>query len=102
MLVAACAGSLGAAATGGSRSSSHVLAFDAETLALKPPAMRNARGGVAALAASRRTKRTSSPRDRQTVTNDDDSSSSDDDGSFSVFVAGDDAAAVVSRHSFDA
>jgi WD40 repeat protein len=102
VLVAACAGSLGAAATGGSRSSSHVLAFDAETLVLKPPAMRNARGGVAALAASRRTKRTLPPRDRQTVTNDDDSSSSSDERSFSVFVAGDDAAAVVSRHNFDA
>jgi WD40 repeat protein len=101
VLVAACAGSLGAAATGGVWSSSHVLVFDAETLVLKPPAMRNARGGVAALAASRRT-RTSSPRDRQTVTNDDDSSSSSDERSFSVFVAGDDAAAVVSRHNFDA
>ena len=74
-----------------------MLAFDAETLALKPPAMRNARGGVAALAAARRTRTLdSSPR----ATNDDD----DDDGgeTFSVFVAGDDAASVVSRHLFDA
>ena len=53
VLVAASAGSLGAAATGGSRSSGHVLVFDADTLALKPPAMRSHRGGVASIAACR-------------------------------------------------
>ena len=93
VLVAASAGSLGAAATGGSRSSGHVLVFDADTLALKPPAMRSHRGGVASIAACR-------------VPSVTDEHEPDGEGTcvekdtFSVFVAGDDAAAVVSRHSF--
>ena len=87
VLVAASAGALGAAATGGSRSSSHVLAFDADTLALRPPAMRSHRGGVAGIAAAR-----FAPRE--------DGAKGGAETAFSVFVAGDDVAAVLSRHAF--
>ena len=97
VLVAASAGALGAsAATGGSRSSSHVLAFDADTLALKPPAMRIRRGGVAGIAAAIAARRGASSGDDGK----DGEESAEEASAFSVFVAGDDAAAVLSRHAF--